>query len=41
MNPNFPDGLLDHFGKAPLRPKAEFEASWRQWLAWVELGEVE
>jgi len=21
--------------------KVEFEATWRQWLAWVELGEVE
>ena len=21
--------------------KAEFEASWRQWLAWAKLGEVE
>jgi hypothetical protein len=21
--------------------KAEFDASWRQWLAWAKLGEVE
>jgi hypothetical protein len=28
--------------RAPLCPKAEFEATWRrQWLAWAKLGEVE
>jgi hypothetical protein len=40
--PSKPEGLRTDNRVATLEAaKAEFEASWRQWLAWAKLGEVE
>jgi hypothetical protein len=40
--PSKPENLRTDNRVATLEAaRAEFEASWRQWLAWVELGEVE
>jgi hypothetical protein len=40
--PSKPENLRTDNRVATLEAaKVEFEASWRQWLAWAKLGEVE
>ena len=40
--PSKPESLRTDNRVATLEaPKAEFEASWRQWLAWEKFGEKE